>query len=520
MGASGDWGLYSALRGTDNWAQKRQDKMQSLMILDKRENKAQATLQKSAELEQGMNDYFDKIASLDALSEDQGRIADEEKKARRNVYKGIAAVNGNLNTYMTTGGISDLSQYKRDVLGSDAAKNAATNKVTANNFLKDRSEGRFVHSSEIEVPVLDKNGAPKLVNGEIVTEKRTVSMEEQMDLFQKGHITKLNYGGAEKKVKLDPTKFSKTVKDPNNPYVAMAVTTDDIFNYALEQGASDEYAKKLAVEYGKSAVKSKQPWHWKKENEADDFLKYSKAAKLSGAGGKAGSSKTMVNSQMSQKISRIKPGGTDVSGPKEKDWWRHTNGVAWNKATNSYLPKGTLMAYDSNSPTTEYNLQNAANIEYGDYVTGADGKHYIKANVTYFADYPQDQNPNKEGFFGDNYTEDDVRHNWTKGTANEKNIVAEKWGYDADEPTITGEVLIPIDRELNDRYTVNQMDKYMNINTAQLNLAAGGDVSDAQRHAGGQEEYMIQQIMNDRQIERGPAEILLQQITRASVNDQ
>ncbi len=231
-----------------------------------------------------MQNYFDEIAKLDALAEDQGRIQDEEKKARRNIYKGLAAVNGNLKTYMSTGGISDLSKYKRDVLNSDAAKNAATNKVNANNFIKDKSEGKYVHEVEIDVPVM-VDGKPQLKNGVPVTERQKVTMEKQMEMFKKGLITKINYGGAEKKVKLDPTKFSKTVKNPNDPFTAYAVTTDDIFNYALEQGASEEYANKLAVEYGKSAISTKQPWYWKAEDKAAHDLKMAKAAKASGGGG-------------------------------------------------------------------------------------------------------------------------------------------------------------------------------------------------------------------------------------------
>ena len=87
MGA--DWGLYSALRGQDNWAQKRQDKMQNLMILERREQRAQQDLEKQMQLEQGMQKYFDEISKLDALAEDQGRIEEKEKEARRNIYKGI-----------------------------------------------------------------------------------------------------------------------------------------------------------------------------------------------------------------------------------------------------------------------------------------------------------------------------------------------------------------------------------------------------------------------------------------------
>jgi len=56
-----DFGLYQALRGTDNWAQKRQDKMQSLMIARERDQNSQKELKQSMELEQGMQKYFDEM---------------------------------------------------------------------------------------------------------------------------------------------------------------------------------------------------------------------------------------------------------------------------------------------------------------------------------------------------------------------------------------------------------------------------------------------------------------------------
>jgi hypothetical protein len=468
MGA--DWGLYSALRGTDNWAQKRQDKMQSLMFLEKREQRAQQDLQKQTELEAGMQQYFDQIANLDALAEDQGRIQDEEKKARRDIYKGIAAVNGNLKTYMTTGGVSAIGKYKRDVLGSDAVKNAALNKVNMTNFIKDKSDGKYIKNVEVDIPVMEADGkTPKLKNGVPVTKKEAVGMERALEMFQKGIITKLPYSGAEVKVKLDPTKFSSVTKDPNNPFVAMAVTTDDIFNYAIEQGASKEYAKDLAIEYGKSAVKTKQPWFWGKEDESAYNLKMAQAGgkSVGAGGGKKGG--VMVLNQLVAELTRAEDNavrtGKDALvqlGPKEYELWDNMLGLGYDSTTGKTVPKRPLKAIDAQSGK-EVNVGNATNLgNTGEYVF-KNGKWYIKYEATYNADEPQTGNPMEESWwFGVNNLADDFESsNWEYLNAPDGTDVYK------------GMVLVEVDKKVREQRVIDQVNKSIGVTNAQQGVAAG-----------------------------------------------
>ena len=85
-----DWGLYTALRGTDNWAQRRQDKMMNLQIAEKEAAREEARTQKEMLAEENINKYLDEMANLDVLPEDQERIKEVERKARFNIIKGIA----------------------------------------------------------------------------------------------------------------------------------------------------------------------------------------------------------------------------------------------------------------------------------------------------------------------------------------------------------------------------------------------------------------------------------------------
>jgi hypothetical protein len=513
MGA--DWGLYSALRGQDNWAQKRQDKMQNLMILERREQRAQQDLEKQMQLEQGMQKYFDEISKLDALAEDQGRIEEKEKEARRNIYKGIAAVNGNLKAYMSTGGISALSDYKRDILNSDAVKNAALNKVNMSNFIKDKSEGKYIRDVEIEVPVMEADGVtPKIKDGKPVTEKRTVTMEEQAKLFKDGVITKLNYNGAERKVKLDPLKFSKTVKNPNDPYTAYAVTTDDMYNYALEMGASEEYAKKIAIEYGKSAVKTKQPWRWAKRNEYEDMEKAAKAAKYRSSASGGGKGGTMTLNQLGLSLMRdadqARQTGKNVPRPMgmyDMSFFHKAFNLNEISSEGRIVPTRALKAIDEFTGR-ETDIMNALNLQFTqEYVTTPEGRKYIKAKVTYDADEPQEGNPHTENMFGVNsLVQDEARNNWVFKNLDETNMAYDNMELDNGHDVVEGYVLIDITKQANNQQYMDQFNRYAGITNKFQGASASADESMQEQSFMNNYEAIVNQIIKNENVSREEAE--------------
>ena len=89
-----DWGLYTAMRGQDNWQQRRADKAMNLQLLEKQTQIEQQKTAAEAQAEQSLNEYFNELQNMEFLAEDQERVNAMERDARRNVIKGIASVNG------------------------------------------------------------------------------------------------------------------------------------------------------------------------------------------------------------------------------------------------------------------------------------------------------------------------------------------------------------------------------------------------------------------------------------------
>lgn len=497
-----DLGLYQALRGTDNWAQKRQDKMQSLMIARERDQNSQKELKQSMELEQGMQKHFDEMKSLDALSEDQGRINDEEKKARRKIYKGIAAANGNLKAYMSSGGISAMSDYRNSVLNSEAAKNAATNKANYANWMKDASDGKFINEVNVEVPVM-KDGEPVLDdNGKPKTQIKSVSMKQQAALFQKGIIKRMNYGGAEEAVKINMFDFADQAKDPNNPYYAENVTTSDIITLARSRGASLAQARSIAKDYAMNTASSGQAWKWGKEDYNKALIDQAKAAKLRGLGrGKVGSSKTMTLNQLSPALNRLAKtpgeGGKMPLGIKDDKMWSGVFNLRNDAKTNMTTPTRMLKGVDRDTGA-EYDLTNALDVKFSGEYVGKNGESYILADVIYDADEPRANNPHKEDFLGiNNFTDDNARHNWEFIDIEDTGINYEAAEIDNGKDVVRGQVLIPITNHVNDPGFKDTMNMFRGVKSSLHGASTSVTNQDYYDQAGGGFEQAIATTMED-----------------------
>jgi len=198
----GNWALYGALSGTDNWQQKRQDRAMNLMLSEKMESRAQNDMKAEMEMEEGMNQYFDQMNQFDVLAEDQDRINEVEKESRRNVIRGITKFNGDLKRYMASGGISDMHDYKNNILKSDAVKNAKSNKQTYAQYVDAMRNGKYIGKGMVEVPEYDKEGYPiSDKDDKIKTTQKNLSMDQQMALFKKGLISRISLGNIEDKAK-------------------------------------------------------------------------------------------------------------------------------------------------------------------------------------------------------------------------------------------------------------------------------------------------------------------------------
>ena len=63
----GDWGLYAALRGTDNWAQRRADQQMEMQIQEKNVAREEKKTQQRVISEEKINSYLDEMANIDVL---------------------------------------------------------------------------------------------------------------------------------------------------------------------------------------------------------------------------------------------------------------------------------------------------------------------------------------------------------------------------------------------------------------------------------------------------------------------
>ena len=269
-----DWGLYSALRGTDDWAQKRQDQQLNLLAAEKSEKKEQIKVAESAAAEADIAKYMQELQNLEVLPEDQQRVAEAERTSRQNIVAGIAKNNGDLRRYMSTGGITALNEYKTAVMQSGEVKQAGVNKINLGNYLKQDAKGNQRHKLiDVEVPELDEEG------NQIGSKVVKMTMKQQYDKFKAGEITKLNYNGSETRVKLGIEDFAKNYKNPADIYQEdNFVTGSNVYEKMLSEGASKEYAEEQAGRYVEMHEKGGDAWRWKAGDKTALELSKAKAA--------------------------------------------------------------------------------------------------------------------------------------------------------------------------------------------------------------------------------------------------
>jgi len=259
-----DFGLYSALRGTDDFQTKRADAAMAMQIASIRQQTAQQNLQKQMQMEEGMQSAFDAMANLDVLTEDGDRIKALERESRKKIVQGVAKYGGDLAKYMASGGVSDLHQYKNSIMQSEEYKNAVANKINLKAYMDDRSKDLFEKQTTVDAPVID----PK--TGQTIMVPTKMNMAQQLSLFQQGKINRLNYAGAEKKIDLGIEDFNKMIKDPSKPYSKdNIVTMSEVYEKALSKGASEEQASYQAKKYAAMIQQGGQPWNWNVKDDSE-----------------------------------------------------------------------------------------------------------------------------------------------------------------------------------------------------------------------------------------------------------
>jgi len=470
--------LYSALRGQDNWAQRRNDKAMNLAIQEKRVAREEQKAQTALKAEESINKYFDDIANMEVLEQDQERINEVESQARLNVVKGIAASNGDLTKYLSSGGVSDMHDYKNSIMKSQEVKQASSNKAMLQNYLQAKSKGLFVHDVDVDIPMTNEDGTPRLnANGEQEFEKRKMSFEDQMSLFRNGDISSLNFNGAEKPVKMNPFTFMQRPKDPSKPFSKdNIVTYSNVKFQAMEQGASEEYADRLASEYVDTVKAGGDSWKWGNKSEEDRILKQAQIRK---ANYRPSQKKgvTILNQRGPDLMAKVKSGKVTETPmlPQEREFFMKGMGLNFDPETNTYKPSYTIAGVDPHTGDN-YNLQNALSVNVTDRYVTKNGEIYALADVAYDADNPQANNPHDETLGVNTLSNKEARHNWRFDNA-------ESFGFqnmDGDD-IVYGQVLVPVTNKFKSGIYNDSVNKMLNIKSSQEGSYGSADHDDINR---------------------------------------
>jgi len=462
-----DWGLYSALRGTDDWAQKRQDQQMNLLAAEKSEAREQKKVAESAAAEADIAKYMEELQNLEVLPEDQERVAAAEKQARQNIVAGIAKNNGDLRRYMSTGGITALNEYKTSVMQSEEVKQAGVNKINLTNYLNQDAKGNQRHKFvDVDVPMFDEEG------NQIGSETKKMSFQDQYDLYKQGKIKNLNYDGSETRINMGIEDFNRMYKNPADPYQEdNYVTASNIYEKMLSKGASEEYAREQANRYADMYAKGGDAWRW---NAKDKTALAVEMAKIKAKKNKAQQEQDAFNRFKNKGMlthdvptalkSLTSEGMSHDMGPREVEFWQKSLQIQNNDTKGNYFPTG-VMAKNAIA-MDDVDLSNMQNVYFDKIIAkkGKDGKvnRYIEAQVTL-----PDQT-NWVTSFGDwnNLPITDVAGMTFVKKANEKNWQTDMSG------NANGTVLIPIDKQLSQATFLTQMDKYIGNTTAALWTAA------------------------------------------------
>jgi len=465
-----DWGLYSAMRGEDNWQQRRADAQMNLSIIEKQNAIEEQKTQKALQAEQGLNEYFNELQNMEFLEQDQGRVQEVEREARKNVIKGIAQTNGDLTRYMATGGLTDLNTYRQSVMKSDEVKQATLNKANLKNYLDAKQKGLYIHRVNVPIPEMDKNGEPiPGPEGQPMMTQKPMTFEENMALFKAGKVDKLYFEGAEKKYAVNPLIFAKQPKDPRNPFSDdNLVTTSNIVNYLTKQGASKAQAEDVARQYAETTKAGGDPWRWGNKSREEQELVNAKINKLrqSSSGGSGGKDTNIKNQRFPQ-LKTMKPGNQTPMDNKEREFWQKNLGFNYDSGTNTFRPTDQMFGYDADGKSkNKYDLKSAISVNMTDKFTkfldeNGEEQVGILANVAFDADTSGKGTVAAKGaMFGAGHDKvAGAGSSWEHVNARDINILPENGGKDI----WYGQVFIPITDKINSPYIQDGYNKMRNI---------------------------------------------------------
>lgn len=251
-----DYGVFSALSGKKDWQQVRQDRQNEIVMQRQMQADLQARIDKEAQARAGVVEYMNQLNNASVLEQDLERVKAVEAEQRKKIVEGLKKAGNNYNKYLLGAGAGELNNYYQNVMKSEEMQGAINNKLVYAQSSLDTYLGRKSRPTEITLP-----------DGTV----REASMQEQMDMFNRGEITKLNYAGSVQPT--DPIKvydyISKTYG--KDKYTRQKAERGDIVNYAKAMGAEDWEAQQIADNYDNELAAGATPVYFKNEEYTIDY---------------------------------------------------------------------------------------------------------------------------------------------------------------------------------------------------------------------------------------------------------
>lgn len=274
-----NFAFYSALRGKDDWRQKRADAQYSLKVRDEIANRQAEKTAKQMQYQEYYHKYMDKLQELKVLGADQERIRQAELEARRGVVEGVSKHGGDVTRFMQGGGITILENYENTLMNDARVKKAISNKENWAQILKAKSEGKFVHRAPVRLAVKNPETGEQMIDpktGQPVFETKMVDADQQIAMHNQGLTDQILFTGAENDIDIQYEDFwkHKKPKDPNNPWSNdTSVSWQDVYNRLIEKGAGEQQARYKAQKYAEQVNSGMKPWSWYKGDQLDYQLK-------------------------------------------------------------------------------------------------------------------------------------------------------------------------------------------------------------------------------------------------------
>jgi len=266
-----DWGLLTALQGTNDWEQKRLDRTAELKYAQQLRDIAEAEKLKQQQAGNQLFNVFNEVNKLQVLPPDTEKIRIKNEELINPIKEGIKKYSGDVNMYLQSGGYNDLVKYSQDLQKSKEVSDALRRAKDYADFNKDLQSGKIIR------PVFED------INGS----KQKYNPEERINDFLDGKAQDFEYRGGFEPFQTDYRKsFSEVYGNPNR--TPRNATRDDVFNMAmfeakrkgLSKDDAEYYSNIVADEYDKGIQSGTlTPYLFKSDNPLDAQLKQSQIEK-------------------------------------------------------------------------------------------------------------------------------------------------------------------------------------------------------------------------------------------------